>query len=63
MEMLKQMIKESFDRWDKLRWLRMIEKESRKGQKLYDKYQRKVYVVNRLLEEYVKRFPRPPKGE
>jgi hypothetical protein len=64
MDELKQMIKESFDLWVKRRWLRIIEKESRKGKKLLDKYYRQVYVVNRLLEEYVQRFPKTPeKGE
>jgi hypothetical protein len=64
MDELKQMIKESFDLWVKRRWLSIIEKESRKGKKLLDKYYRQVYVVNRLLEEYVQRFPKTPeKGE
>jgi hypothetical protein len=64
MDELKQMIKESFDLLVKRRWLRIIEKESRKGKKLLDKYYRQVYVVNKLLEEYVQRFPKTPeKGE
>jgi hypothetical protein len=64
MDELKQMIKESFDMRVKMRWLRIIEKESRKGKKLLDKYYRQVYVVNRLLEEYCQRFPdTPKKGE
>lgn len=64
MDELKQMIKESFDLWAKRRWLRIIEKESRKGKKLLDKYSRHVYVVKRLLEEYAQRLPdAPQKGE
>ena len=63
MDELKQMIKEYFDCWNKMRWLRVIEKESSKAKKLYNKYRRKVYVVNRLLEEYNKRFSQPTKGE
>ena len=64
MDELKQMIKESYELLVKKRWLRIIEKESRKGKMLLDKYYRQVYVVNQLLEEYVQRFPKTPeKGE
>lgn len=64
MDELIRMIKESFEILEKKRWLRIIEKESHKGKKLLDKYYRQVYVVNKLLEEYVQRFPKTPeKGE
>jgi hypothetical protein len=64
MDELIRIINESIEIQAKKRWLRIIEKESRKGKKLLDKYYRQVYVVNRLLEEYVQRFPKTPeKGE
>ena len=49
---MKELLKRSFELWVKMRWLKTIDKEIRKGRKYFSKYKMKEYVVNKLVEEY-----------
>ena len=48
------LLKRSFDLWVKKRWLKTIEKETDKCNRLSKKLFRQKYVVNALLDEYMK---------
>lgn len=52
MEKLKRLIKESFDLWIKMRWLKMIDKEADKYLKYQQKVARQQSVVNALIKRY-----------
>lgn len=54
---MKELIKKSFDLWVKMRWLKMIEKETKKRDKLWSRYNRQEYVVSELLKEYFELYP------
>ena len=56
MDSLKALIKESFELSCQMRWLRLIDKEIRKRDKLLEKERRQSYVVQRLFQEYEKRY-------
>lgn len=49
-----ELLKRSFDLWVKKRWLKAIEKETDKCNKLSKKILRQKYVLNSLLAEYMK---------
>ncbi len=49
-----ELLKRSFDLWVKKRWLKAIEKETDKCNKLSKKLLRQKYVLNSLLAEYMK---------
>ena len=52
MEKLKQLVKEFFDLWVKMRWLKMINKETNKYHKYQQKLARQQSVVNALIKRY-----------
>ena len=52
--MMAELIKKSFELFVKKRWLRTIEKETDKYNKIKSKLFRQQYVVNSLLAEYKK---------
>lgn len=55
--MLRKLIKESFDLWVRMRWLKTISKETEKRNKAYEKFCRHRQVANKLYEEYLKLYP------
>lgn len=52
MAKLIRLIKESFELFVKMRWLKTISKETDKYNKIKEQLDRQRYVVNSLLEEY-----------
>lgn len=50
---MRELLKCSFDLWVKKRWLKTIEKETDKCNKLSKKLLRQKYVLNSLLDEYM----------
>lgn len=61
--MLKKLLKESFNLWCRMRWLKTIDKEVKKRDKYYEKYKRHRYIAIKLYEEYEKDFPEKREGE
>lgn len=57
MKELKKMIKKSFDFWVRMRWLKMIDKEIEKRDKLWSKYSRQKYVASELFKRYCELYP------
>ena len=53
---MKELLKRRFELWVKMRWLKTIDKEVRKRQKLSSKYHRQEYVVEKLVNEYNKLY-------
>lgn len=51
---MRELLKRSFDLWVKKRWLKTIEKQTDKCKKLSQKLFRQKYVLNSLLDEYMK---------
>lgn len=54
---MRELIKKSFDLWVRMRWLKIIEKETKKRDKLLSRYNRQKYVVSELLKEYFELYP------
>lgn len=54
--MMAELIKKSFELFVKKRWLRTIEKETDKYNKIKNTLLQQQYVVNSLLEEYKKMY-------
>ena len=54
--MLKQLIKERFTLRIKMRWLKAIERQSKKVDKCKFKYIQSVYCLKALLKEYNERY-------
>lgn len=52
--MMRELLKRSFDLWVKKRWLKTIEKETDKCNKLSKKLLIQKCVLNSLLDEYMK---------
>lgn len=52
-----ELIKKSFEIWVKKQWLKEIDNALNKSAKTYDKYKRECLVVQRLVDEYRKKFP------
>ena len=52
--MLKKLLKERFEMWCKMRWLKNINKEIKKRNKRYKQYERHEFVVSQLVKEYNK---------
>lgn len=69
MNELKELLKKRFELFVKMQWLKAINQEVEKRNKYYENYQRKVYVVAKLIEEYEIKFgelivkAKPKKGE
>lgn len=51
-----ELLKRSFELFVKNRWLKTIDKECDKYNKIKSKLSRQQYVVNSLLEEYKKKY-------
>lgn len=49
---MRKLLKQTFELWVKMRWLKTIDKEIKKRRKYFFKYKRQEYVVNKLVEEY-----------
>ena len=60
---MKELIKRSFNLWCKMRWLKMIDKECDKYNKLKSRLSRQQLVVNKLLDEYKKIYEETNRGE
>ena len=63
MRELRELLKSSFDLWVKKRWIKTIEKQTDKCNKLSKKLLRQKYVLNTLLDDYLKIYGenlRPP---
>ena len=54
--MAAELLKQSFELFIKNRWLKTIDKECDKYNKIKNKLSRQQYVVNSLLTEYKKRY-------
>ena len=52
--MLKKLLKETIDLWRKMRWLKLINKECDKYQKLKSTLSKQQFIVNALIEAYSK---------
>ena len=52
--MLKKLLKERFELWCKMRWLKAINKETEKRNKRYKQYERHEFVVSQLVKKYNK---------
>lgn len=53
---MRDLLKQSFELFVKKRWLKTIEKECDKYDKIKSKLLRQQYVVNSLLAEYKKKY-------
>ena len=53
---MKELFKKRLELMVKMQWLKTINKEVDKRNKFYEKYQRKAYVVKKLVEEYNIKF-------
>ena len=51
-----ELLKQSFELFVKKRWLKIIDKECNKYNKIKSKLYRQQYVVNSLLAEYKKKY-------
>ena len=60
---MKELIKRSFNLWCKMRWLKMIDKECDKYNKLKSRLSRQQLVVHKLLDEYKKIYEETNRGE
>lgn len=49
---LRELLKQRFDLFVKMRWLKTINKETDKYKKLKEKSNRQLYVLNALLKRY-----------
>ena len=49
---LRELLKQRFDLFVKMRWLKTINKETDKYKKLEEKSNRQLYVLNALLKRY-----------
>ena len=53
---MKALLKKRFELFVKMRWLKTINKETNKYEKLKAKSIRQIYVVNALLKEYKEKY-------
>ena len=53
---MKALLKKRFELFVKMRWLKIINKETDKYKKLEEKSNRQLYVVNALLKEYKEKY-------
>lgn len=49
---MKELIKQTFDLWNKYRWLKSINKEIKKLEKLAEETRRHKFVANGLIQRY-----------
>lgn len=57
MNHLIELIVSTFNLWVKMWWLKGIDKELRKRDKLWERYTRQRYVVNEMYKEFCKHYP------
>ena len=53
---MRELLKKRFEMFVKMRWLKTINKETNKYEKLKAKSIRQIYVVNALLKEYKEKY-------
>lgn len=53
---MKELLKQRFELFVKMRWLKTISKETDKYKKLQEKTNRQLYVVNELLKAYREKY-------
>lgn len=53
---MRELFKKRFELFVKMRWLKTINKETNKYEKLKAKSIRQIYVVNALLKEYKEKY-------
>ena len=53
---MKELLAKRYELWVRMLWLKTINKEVDKRNKAYEKYQRKAYVVKKLVEEYNRKY-------
>ena len=53
---MKELLKQRFELFVKMRWLKTISKETDKYKKLKEKSNRQLYVVNGLLKAYGEKY-------
>ena len=51
---MRKLLKQTFELWVKMRWLKTIDKAVKKRSKCFSKYKRQEYVVSELVKEYNK---------
>ncbi len=52
-----ELLKRIFDLWAETNWIKTIQKERRKLERLQDATERQKYVVHKLTDEFLKRYP------
>jgi hypothetical protein len=53
---MKELLKKRLEMFIQMQWLKTINKEVDKRNKLYEKYQRSVYVISALIKEYESKY-------
>ena len=53
---MKELLKQRFELFVKMRWLKTISKETDKYKKLQEKTNRQLYVVNELIKVYREKY-------
>ena len=61
--MLKKLLKETFDLWGRMRWLKIIDKEIKKRDKCYRAYERHKIVAFQLAIKYNELYPEKLRGD
>ena len=56
MKFIKEMIKERFDLWVEMRWLKMIDKEANKYEKIKTQLSSQHHIINSLINKYEERY-------
>ena len=52
------LLKKIFSLWVQTNWIKTLNKEQRKLERLEDKTRRQRFVLNELSNEYLKRYPK-----
>lgn len=60
--MFKKLLKQTFDFWCRMRWLKTIDKEIKKRDKCYRAYERHRIIAFQLATEYNKLYPERLRG-
>lgn len=60
--MIKKLLKETFDLWCRMRWLKTIDKEINKRDKCYKAYERHKIIAMQLAIKYTKLYPEKLRG-
>lgn len=54
---MRDLLKKIFDLWVETNWIKTIQKEERKLERLQDAAKRQSHVVDRLRKEFLKTYP------